>query len=105
MPQPPIDSRMIADRDGPKARFLAIGGFGRGPWRKERGEPSLSDIHRSVPVAAAGGSTGRRLIPFLGPGYLVATGYMDPGNWATALAGGSAFGVLMRLAGSRAGSI
>ena len=89
MPQPPIDSGALADRDGLK---VWISGVGRGPWRQERGEPSLSDIHKSVPVAAAGSSTGRRLIPFLGPGYLVATGYMDPGNWATALAGGSAFG-------------
>ena len=40
----------------------------------------------------AGGSLARRFFVFLGPGYLVATGYMDPGNWATALAGGSQYG-------------
>ena len=41
---------------------------------------------------ARGGSFWRRLLAFLGPGYLVAVGYMDPGNWATSLAGGSKFG-------------
>jgi manganese transport protein len=41
------------------------------------------------------GSTLRRLFVFFGPGYLVATGYMDPGNWATALAGGSKFGTAL----------
>ncbi len=43
----------------------------------------------------AGGPMLRRLLVFLGPGYLVATGYMDPGNWATALAGGSQFGAAL----------
>src|SRR5438045_8406687 len=38
------------------------------------------------------GSFWRKLLAFLGPGYLVAVGYMDPGNWATSLAGGSKFG-------------
>ncbi|EHM02547.1 manganese transport protein MntH [Acetobacteraceae bacterium AT-5844] len=53
--------------------------------------PSLSEIHRSVRVPGAGGWL-RRLLAFIGPGYMVAVGYMDPGNWATAIAGGSAFG-------------
>jgi manganese transport protein len=60
-------------------------------WRHERGEASLSEVHRSITVRAEG-STWRRAIAFLGPGYLVAVGYMDPGNWATSLAGGSKFG-------------
>ncbi len=47
--------------------------------------------HGTVPVAAHW-SFGRKLLAFLGPGYLVAVGYMDPGNWATSLAGGSKFG-------------
>ena len=54
-------------------------------------EPSLPEVHRSVRVPHAAGWF-RRLAAFIGPGYLVAVGYMDPGNWATALAGGSAFG-------------
>ncbi|TCZ66219.1 divalent metal cation transporter [Roseicella aquatilis] len=48
-------------------------------------------MHRSVRVPDAAGWL-RRMLAFVGPGYLVAVGYMDPGNWATALAGGSAFG-------------
>ena len=59
-------------------------------WRRERGDPSLSDVHRSIAVRASGPAW-RKVAAFLGPGYLVAVGYMDPGNWATALAGGSAF--------------
>jgi manganese transport protein len=52
---------------------------------------SLSESHRSVAVPT--GATGlRRLGAFIGPGFLVAVGYMDPGNWATDIAGGSAFG-------------
>jgi len=52
---------------------------------------SLGESHRSVAVPAS--ATGlRRLGAFMGPGFLVAVGYMDPGNWATDIAGGSAFG-------------
>jgi manganese transport protein len=58
-------------------------------WRRARGAPSLREVWGSIPVA---GSGWRRLFAFLGPGYLVSTGYMDPGNWATALAGGAQFG-------------
>ncbi|WP_035724519.1 Nramp family divalent metal transporter [Bradyrhizobium sp. ARR65] len=60
-------------------------------WRGARGEPSLSDMFASVRTAREG-SFWRKLLAFLGPGYLVAVGYMDPGNWATSLAGGSKFG-------------
>ena len=52
--------------------------------------PSLAEVYRSVPVSGA--STWRKVLAFAGPGYLVAVGYMDPGNWATDLAGGSRFG-------------
>lgn len=60
-------------------------------WRQPRGTPSLADMFASVGTAR-GGSFWRKLLAFLGPGYLVAVGYMDPGNWATSLAGGSKFG-------------
>jgi manganese transport protein len=60
-------------------------------WRQERGTPSLAEVHRSVAVPV-GGSMVRKAIAFLGPGYMVAVGYMDPGNWATSIAGGSKFG-------------
>src|SRR5258706_4018107 len=56
-------------------------------WRTERGEPSLAGMFASVQTAKQG-SFWRKLLAFLGPGYLVAVGYMDPGNWATSLAGG-----------------
>ena len=58
---------------------------------QDRGSVSLPEMHRSVRVPDSAGWL-RRLLAFIGPGYLVAVGYMDPGNWATALAGGSAFG-------------
>ncbi len=58
-------------------------------WRRARGEPSLREVWGSIPVTGTGW---RRLLAFLGPGYLVSVGYMDPGNWATSLAGGSKFG-------------
>ena len=48
------------------------------PWRPP-GRPSLPEVHGSVPVRSRGSAL-RRLLAFLGPGYLVAVGYMDPGN-------------------------
>ncbi|MCB4770304.1 Nramp family divalent metal transporter [Ancylobacter sp. Lp-2] len=61
-----------------------------GGWRRTRGDPALSEVHGSIAVPKRTGI--RRFLAFIGPGYLVATGYMDPGNWATSLAGGSKFG-------------
>ncbi|WP_240539902.1 Nramp family divalent metal transporter [Salinarimonas soli] len=60
-------------------------------WRHPRRDAPLADVYRSVSVPR-GGSNLRKLAAFLGPGYLVAVGYMDPGNWATSIAGGSRFG-------------
>src|SRR5450755_3615228 len=60
-------------------------------WRADRGEPSLAGMFASVRTAKQG-PFWRKLLAFLGPGYLVAVGYMDPGNWATSLAAGSKFG-------------
>jgi manganese transport protein len=62
-----------------------LGRFGTGEQR------SLGALNGSVAVPQ-GGSWIRRLLAFAGPGYMVAVGYMDPGNWATDLAGGSQFG-------------
>ena len=53
---------------------------------------SLNEAHRSIGVPAGAGQFWKKLAAFTGPGYLVAVGYMDPGNWATDIAGGSAFG-------------
>jgi len=60
-------------------------------WRLESGSPSLAEVHSSVSVPRGLGFW-RKMLAFSGPGYLVAVGYMDPGNWATDLAGGSQFG-------------
>lgn len=60
-------------------------------WRREVSSPSLPEVHASVPVHHARG-VWRKLLAFSGPGLMVAVGYMDPGNWATDLAGGSRFG-------------
>ena len=59
-------------------------------WRRSRLTPSLAEVYRTVPVR--GLTWWRKVLAFAGPGYLVAVGYMDPGNWATDLAGGSQFG-------------
>jgi len=64
-------------------------GGGEPGWRRARLAPSLAEVYRSIPV---GGRWWRKALAFAGPGYLVAVGYMDPGNWATSLAGGSAYG-------------
>ncbi len=63
-----------------------------GAWRRTGGQPSLTESFRTVKVPLANASFWRKFLAFSGPGYLVAVGYMDPGNWATSLAGGSAFG-------------
>jgi len=60
-------------------------------WRLPSRTPSLPEVHGSIQVPKSFGFW-RKLLAFSGPGYLVAVGYMDPGNWATDLAGGSAFG-------------
>jgi len=58
---------------------------------KKNNDASLSEVHESVDTTVK--KTGwRRIFSFLGPAYLVSVGYMDPGNWATDLAGGSKFG-------------
>jgi manganese transport protein len=59
--------------------------------RDEVRSPSLPESHRSIPIVP-GASFFRKMLAFAGPGYLVAVGYMDPGNWATDLGGGSRFG-------------
>src|SRR5271163_334979 len=55
------------------------------------GLPSLPEAHRTVPISNTA-SWLRKMLAFAGPGYLVAVGYMDPGNWATDIGGGSKFG-------------
>ncbi|CDY77726.1 Manganese transport protein MntH [Caballeronia glathei] len=67
----------------------------RPAWRfsgpEEDARPSLPEVYSSIHVPA-GGLWLRRFLAFAGPGYMISVGYMDPGNWATDIAGGSRFG-------------
>jgi manganese transport protein len=63
----------------------------RNGWRLESSARSLPEVHGTVEVPHSAGFW-RKMAAFAGPGYLVAVGYMDPGNWATDLAGGARFG-------------
>jgi manganese transport protein len=76
----------MPDAPDPPARPQPPGG-----WRLPQGSVSLPEVHGTVPVPATAGFW-RKMMAFAGPGYLVAVGYMDPGNWATDLAGGSRYG-------------
>ena len=76
-------SRVLPDSSSPPATRES-------GWRRSRLTPSLAEVYRTVPVR--GLTWWRKVLAFAGPGYLVAVGYMDPGNWATDLAGGSQFG-------------
>jgi manganese transport protein len=60
-------------------------------WRRQSTSVSLPEVHGSIAVPTTG-TFWRKLFAFAGPGYLVAVGYMDPGNWATDLAGGARYG-------------
>src|ERR1700742_4945948 len=60
-------------------------------WRLPSSGLSLPEVHGSISIPE-GAACWRKLFAFTGPGYLVAVGYMDPGNWATDLAGGAKFG-------------
>ena len=60
-------------------------------WRHQNLTPSLQEVHGSIPIRQGLGFWGK-LLAFSGPGYLVAVGYMDPGNWATDIAGGAGYG-------------
>ena len=63
-------------------------------WRQARAMPSLPEVFASVRVPHTAGFW-RKLLAFAGPGLMVSVGYMDPGNWATDLAGGAQFGYLL----------
>jgi manganese transport protein len=81
---PPIDRALDAD-----ATVISNDG-----WHAPRLRPSLPEAFRSINVPH-GGPWWRKLLAFAGPGYMVAVGYMDPGNWATDLAGGARFGYVL----------
>jgi manganese transport protein len=78
-------------------QFIAPNGVvheGETGWRKQRGMASLAEVHGSIAIPQNAGFW-RTLFTFVGPGLMVAVGYMDPGNWATDLAGGAQFGYLL----------
>jgi manganese transport protein len=64
---------------------------GTSGWRQALTLPSLPEAHRTIQITQ-GSSWFRKILAFAGPGYLIAVGYMDPGNWATDIGGGSKFG-------------
>ncbi|WP_461353376.1 Nramp family divalent metal transporter [Bradyrhizobium sp. USDA 4454] len=80
------------DARTPEMPSVAASSTVPGGWRSDAGHArSLPEVNATVAVPT-GGLWWRRLLAFAGPGYLVSVGYMDPGNWATDLAGGSKFG-------------
>jgi manganese transport protein len=81
----------MADGPQPPVETPDLGSAVHSGWRHRRTVVSLPEVHGSIPVPRGLGFW-RKMLAFSGPGYLVAVGYMDPGNWATDLAGGSLFG-------------
>src|SRR6202047_5124486 len=86
-PTPPAPPSLLPGGDGPD-RLTAPSPAG---VRQQVRPPALPESHRTIPILP-GASFFRKMLAFAGPGYLVAVGYMDPGNWATDLGGGSTFG-------------
>jgi manganese transport protein len=78
---------------GGAAVDIGVSPTGNG-WHSEPSAPSLPEVNASVAVDASA-NFWRKLFAFAGPGFLVAVGYMDPGNWATDLAGGAQFGYML----------
>jgi manganese transport protein len=83
--QEPLNNRMVTEPE------LAAEQAGGSSWRDSLRLPSLPESHRSISITP-NSSWFRKMLAFAGPGYLVAVGYMDPGNWATDFGGGSKFG-------------
>jgi len=81
----------VAEESVEQPAIAADASVSRAPWRRSGSLPSLPEAYRSIPIQT-GAPVWRKLLAFAGPGYLVAVGYMDPGNWATDLGGGSKFG-------------
>src|SRR6516164_7878772 len=79
-------SKSLASQPAP-----SVGVAAGSPLRRAITLPSLPEAHRTIPISP-NSSWFRKILAFAGPGYLVAVGYMDPGNWATDIGGGSKFG-------------
>src|ERR1039457_6332787 len=82
LPGEPIDGPVTEPPRAQRAGWRYAGASGR---------PSRSGVSATNPAPRGGGWL-RRLLAFSGPGYMISVGYMDPGNWATDIAGGSKFG-------------
>src|SRR5258707_15828477 len=85
----PLEITREVPAEVPQAQHNADAG-----WRLKRLSPSLPEVFSSIPVPIGAGFW-KTLAAFAGPGLMVAVGYMDPGNWATDLAGGAQFGYLL----------
>src|SRR5271165_7428756 len=81
-----ILAKSLASQPAPAGEAAVASG-----WRRSLTLPSLPESHRSIEFSS-GASWLRKIWVFAGPGYLIAVGYMDPGNWATDIGGGSKFG-------------
>src|SRR5213082_1748154 len=89
-----MDIGHLVEMDARTPKSLTMTDATAAGWRADAAagtQRSLPEVHSTIAVPF-GGHWSRRLLAFLGPGYLVSVGYMDPGNWATDLAGGSKFG-------------
>ena len=80
-----LNNRLVTEPE------LAAGQGRPSSWREALRVPSLPESHRSISITP-NSSWFRKMLAFAGPGYLIAVGYMDPGNWATDIGGGSKFG-------------
>src|SRR5229473_2489534 len=78
------------ETDPPVVNETSVGFYSPAETSSRVMSPSLPEAHRTI-AFTAGASWFRKVFAFAGPGYLVAVGYMDPGNWATDIAGGSKF--------------
>lgn len=86
-----MDSSAATETARESGAMSASGPVAGPGWRRAGGMPSLQEVNSSVAVPA-GATVFRKMMAFAGPGLMVAVGYMDPGNWATDLAGGAKFG-------------
>src|SRR3977135_4345497 len=92
----PAEMHAISPKPAPDSapKTVSRGVLGASGWHSGSGmeaQHSLSEVNATIPIPI-GGHWFRRLLAFAGPGYMVSVGYMDPGNWATDLAGGAQFG-------------
>ena len=90
VPRNPVE-RQESARDGARVTAQSLEGQAGPGWRRAVATPSLPEVFASIAVPHTAGFW-KKLIAFVGPGLMVAVGYMDPGNWATDLAGGARFG-------------